>query len=517
MALLRNAATVGSLTALSRVLGLVRDIVCASFFGAGLAWDVFVIAFTIPNMFRHLFGEGALSSAFIPAFVARKETGSIGSAADLLNRVSGWMIKLLGTIAALGMVGAFAVSIYAPDEKLSLVSETVVITLPYMLLICLTAIMGAALNGLGLFASPAAAPILLNLVLIASAFMSPWAETVRGQLWILSGAVLVGGLVQFAIQVPPLASAGLRFRPMFRSQDDSLKEVLRAFLPAVVGLGVIQMNEFMDNIIAELLIPGDGAVSAIYYANRLNQLPLGVIGFSIATAAFPKLSADAARNDMPALGRSLIHAMRLSLWIAIPAAAGLVVFPQEITAMLFERGEFGVDDTVRTFPVVLAYAAGIPFYAATMVLTRAFYSLRDMKTPVRVSLITLGLNATLNVVLVLAVSEAGIALATSITGLVNFFLLVGLLRRRVPLAARDAESWTLRSVLAAALSVAGAYGLTHVLLPSSLHRIASTGSAIAAAVALYFAISLVFRLPEARQIAAVFRRKQPRDPAGAEL
>jgi putative peptidoglycan lipid II flippase len=489
---------------------MARDIICASFFGAGLAWDVFVIAFAIPNMFRHLFGEGALSSAFIPAFVARKETGQLDSAGKLLNRLAGWMIKLLGTIVVLGMLIALMISVYSPDVKLALVSETVVITLPYLLLICLTAIMGAALNGVGRFASPAAAPILLNVVLIASAFASPLAGDTRVQLWILSGAVLIGGLAQFGIQIPPLSSAGIRFRPMFRSEEDSLREVLRAFLPAVVGLGVIQINEFCDNLIAELLIPGDGAVSALYYANRLNQLPLGIIGFSIATAAFPKMSADAARNDLPALGESLVRAVRLSLWVAIPAAVGLMVLPKEITALLFERGRFDALATDRTFPVVLAYAVGIPFYAATMVLTRAFYSMRDMKTPVRVSLITVGLNLALNVVLVLAISEAGIALATSITGLINFFLLVALLRRRVPIAARDAESWTLRAVLAAALAGAAAYAVQHIAFPpafDTLGRILSTGSAIAAAIVLFYAFSHLFRLSEARQIAAVLRRR----------
>lgn len=514
---LGNAAVVGLLTTISRVLGMVRDIVCASFFGASLAWDVFVIAFMIPNMFRHLFGEGALSSAFIPAFVARKERESLESAGALLNRIVGWMISLLGTLVVLGMAVAYGISHFAPDPKLALISETVVITLPYLLLICLTAIIGSALNGMGRFISPAAAPILLNIVLIASAFMSPMASGVRAQLWILSGAVLVGGVLQLAIQVPSLSAAGIRLRPSSTpSSDEGLREILRAFVPAVVGLGVIQINEFCDNLIAELLVPGDGAVSAIYYGNRLNQLPLGVIGFSVATAAFPKLSSDAARGDMASFAASLSHALRLSLWVAIPAAAGLVALSPQITALLFQHGKFDAAATARTAPVVFCYAIGIPFYAANMVLTRAFYSLRDMKTPVRVSLTTVLLNLILNVALVLYLAESGIALATSITGVVNFVLLQIFLRRRVASSVHGGVLWAARSVLAAAAAATAAYALYAWGLPAAgcpapeptAWRAIYTGTAIAAAVAIYFAASTLLRLPESRELLAVIQRRR---------
>jgi putative peptidoglycan lipid II flippase len=512
--IVRQAATVGTLTALSRIFGMMRDIVCAGFFGAGMAWDVFVIAFSIPNMFRHLFGEGALSSAFIPAFVSRKEKESVESAGNLLNRVSGWMMRLLGGIAVVGMASAAALSWYSPDPKLSLISETVVLTLPYLPLICVTAILGAALNGLGRFASPAAAPILLNLVLIASAFLSPMAQTIQGQLWILSAAVLVGGISQFAIQLRPLSSAGIPWRPSFAGNETGLREVMGAFLPAVVGLGVIQINELLDNVIAEAFVPGDGAVSAIYYANRLNQLPLGIIGFSIATAAFPKLSSHAARGEMTEFSESLRQALRLSLWIAIPAAAGLLVLAPDITALLFERGMFDAFATARTFPVVLAYAVGIPFYAANMVLTRAFYSLRDMKTPVRISLLTVGLNLILNLSLVTVIQEPGIALATSATGIVNFVLLVSALRRRVPQGPRDSAGWLLRTIAAAALAAAAALSVHSVALPGAglpeptgtTLRAVYVGAAIVVAVAAYGALSIVFRLSEARQILASLRR-----------
>jgi putative peptidoglycan lipid II flippase len=419
------------------------------------------------------------------------------------------MISLLGSIVLGGMLIAYAISVLSPDPKLALISETAVITLPYLILICLTAILGAALNGLGKFASPAAAPILLNVVLIASAFASPLAQSERAQLWILSGAVIVGGFVQLAIQIPPLAGCGLRFRPVF-AKDDSLREILAAFLPAVVGLGVIQINEFCDNLIAELLVKGDGAVSAIYYANRLNQLPLGIIGFSVATAAFPRLSSDAAKGDLAGLSDSLSQAMRLSLWVAIPAAAGLMILPKEITALLFERLKFDSAATARTFPVVLAYAIGIPFYAANMVLTRAFYSLRDMKTPVRVSLTTVGLNLVLNIFFVLLLDEAGIALATSITGLVNFILLQIYLRRRIPVPPRGTAYWTLRVVLSAALSAAAAYAVYHGIGPDparTLDRAVHTGVSIAAAIGVFFTVSVLLRLPEARQILGVLRRR----------
>jgi putative peptidoglycan lipid II flippase len=507
MSFFRAALVVGALTAASRILGLARDVACAGFFGATRAWDIFVIAFMIPNLFRHLFGEGALSSAFIPAFVARNQAESLEAANRLLNRLVGWMILTLGTITVIGMSAGYLVSRTSGDPKLALIAETTVITLPYLPLICITAILGGALNALGRFAAPAAAPVLLNLALIASAFASPLAQTEREQLWILSSAVLVGGALQLGLQWAPMKSAGLAIRPAFRGGDDSLAEVLRAFAPAVLGLAVIQTNELFDNLIAELLVPGDGAVSAIYYGNRLNQLPLGIIGFSVATAAFPALSSLAAGGDLDRFSEASTRSMRLSLWVAIPAAAGLILLAPEITALLFERGKFDAGATARTFPVVLAYAIGIPFYAANMVLTRSFYALRDMRTPVQVSLITVGMNLVMNVVLVLLMQEVGIALATSLTGIANFVLLRRILRIRIPQGPGGNAFWVLRVVISAAAGAWAAWGIHQACSPAeTAGRIGAMSGSIAAAVAAFFLLSRWMRLPESREIVDLFRR-----------
>lgn len=430
----RPAATVGGLTLLSRILGLVRDVGFAYVFGTTGGWDAFVIAFAVPNMFRRLFGEGALTSAFLPPFVGRLTQHGPEAASGLLRAVMGWLVLFLGGGTVLAVAGLFvAEGVYAGDGKAGLVLSTLRITLPYALLICTTAVYSAALNGARHFAGPAVAPVVMNLVLIGATFLALEFEVGEDRLRLLAVAVLVAGVLQMGIQVPLLLRRDLSPVPGWRWKQAGLGEVMRAFLPTVAGLAVVQANEVLDNIIAEVFVPGDGAVAALYYGNRLHQFPIALIGFSLATAAFPALSAAAAKKQMAEYRASIGQGLRLAFFLAIPAAVGLGALSPEIVDVLFERGRFDDQATRRTALVVFFYCFGIPFYAANMTVTRAFYSLRDVRTPLRVSLITVVLNVGLNLALVRPMGESGLALATSVTGLVNFALLFGALRKKEPL------------------------------------------------------------------------------------
>lgn len=490
----RSAAVVSFLTLVSRVLGMIRDVAFAYTFGAGQAWDAFVIAFAIPNLFRHLFGEGALASAFLPAFVGRLER-SREEARTLLRALCGSMIVILGVLTAAAIGVTFLLEALFEDPKLALTMRTLRITLPYAPLICITAVFGAALNGLRRFAIPALAPVLLNVVLIATIFIEPWSGGDWGQLQLLAWAVVVGGVAQLGSQVPSLVAGGMAPTPSGGWRRAGLWEVARGFLPAVAGLAVIQVNEALDNVIAELFVAGDGAVSAIYFGNRLNQLPLALIGFSLATAAFPSLASHAARDDTERFQAALRRALELVFFVAVPAAVGLAVLSHESSRLLFQRGEFDAAATGRTATVVIFLALGLPFYSANMVLTRAFYSLRDMATPVRISLTTVGLNLLLNLVLVWPLAEGGIALATSVTGVLNFMLLARALAKRVPLGVGSlAGRWA--SIGAAAGVMAGAVvGLRTVWAPPNGTWGLSQwmASAIAGGLAVYLGCAALLR------------------------
>lgn len=497
-----GARTVGLLTFLSRILGMVRDIVIAYVFGVTRAMDAFVIAFVVPNLFRHLFGEGALTSAFLPAFVGRLEREGRRRANDLLNAVLFWLVRVLAVLTLAGMAVAFVVPLAVPDEDMALIMKMLRITMPYLLLICTAAILGAALNGVGHFAMPAAAPVALNVVFILAALAAHRVPDDVTKVTILAWGVLAGGVLQLAMQVPPLYANGLRFE-LSRWRDEGLREVLRMFLPAVLGLAVVQLNELVDNIIAKACIPEGGAVSALYYANRLNQLPLAIIGISIATAALPAFSAAAARNDAAALREAIVRALRLCLFVSIPATFGLMVFSREITDVLFYQGKFTREALERTQLVVRMYAMGIPFFAANVILTRAFYARQDARTPVRVSLTTVGLNFALSVTLVWFLKEAGIALATSVTGVFNFALLK---RRMAGLGDREVLAMTVMSAVLSLAMVAACLPLYHLVMRPLIGGFAKWQMAVklmvpvAAGVALYFGGALLLRIQEAREI-----------------
>jgi putative peptidoglycan lipid II flippase len=483
---------------------MVRDILSSHYFGAGMFMDAFAIAYRIPNLFRRLFGEGALSAAFLPSFVGRIEAGRREEAFALLNRLITLLVAALGGITLLGIAFTFGMARLWPGEKTELIAELLRIMLPYCLLACAGALLGAALNGLYKFFAPAFAPVLLNLTWIAAlvSFASRWEDlpAIRAVAW----AIIAGGVLQLLMMAIPLWRAGARYRPVWEPRDSGVREVGARFLPAVLGLALVQINEVVDSIIAELLVPGDGAVASLYYANLLTQLPLSLIGTSLATAAFPGLTAAAAKGDDAGFGTQFRSALSMSLYLGLPATAGLALFSEPIIGLIYEHGAFTRAETMRVGATLAMFAAGLFCYCANQVQVRAFHALKDTRTPARVSMIMAGVNFLLNLTLVWPLAESGIALATSLSGAASFVTLGLLLKRRRPDLDLAPVGRTFALAAAASATMGAALWGAAALLPSfgasKIAEGARLGLLIAFAIGFYVALTLVLKMPEATQL-----------------
>lgn len=483
--LFRSARLIGGMTLLSRILGMVRDILTSHFFGAGLVWDAFTTAYRVPNLFRRLFGEGALTAAFVPAFVSRLETGRKEEAFALLRRLATLLALVLGAAAAIGIGASF---LLPADSEWQLVGRYGRIMLPYLPLICVAAILGGALNGLRHFFTPAFAPILLNLTWIAAIVAFVAAPRESAGAWV-AGAITTGGALQLGAMALALVARGVPPAPQGGFGDPALREVGARFAPMVFGLSLAQMNEFLNTILAQALVPGDGAVSALYYGNQLMQLPLSLVGTSVATAAVPALSAAAAQGRTEEFGALVGRALRGTLHLAIPATVGLLLFARPIVEALFEHGRFDAAATDRAAAALFFYALGLWCYCANQVQVRVFYAKGDTRTPVRISASMVAVSLGVGTALVGPMGEAGIALGTSAGGLGSFVLLQIALRRRAPELRMGPVVRGVAVSLAAAAAMAGAAWGVRELLPESLGRYARLGIPIAAAVVTYFGIA----------------------------
>lgn len=508
---LKSARSISLLTLMSRILGLVRDMICAALFGVGLLWDAFVLAWTIPNLFRRLFGEGALSSAFIPVFTRTMEEDGEEKAFHLARTTITFMaLFLVALIALFYFVGSALYFGMAVPEKYRLVIQLLFIIAPYLLFICLTALCGAALNSLGLFALPAAAPVLLNIVWIAGAVIGYY---LFGDLYqvvqFMTATLLVGGAIQFALMLWGLHAKGLTYRPQFDFDNPQLGEVKTLMIPVILGLATMQINVILDRLIAEFLVTGHGAVSALYFGNRMIQFPLALIGIAIATAVFPALARQVVQEDRDQFASTLLWAFQMTIFVALPAAVGLMVISDPVIQLLFERGNFGSESVARTSRVLLFYAPTVFFTCLIHVVTRAFYAHRDTKKPVKISIYAMILNIVLNLILVFPLEEAGLALSTSISSAFNLLLLIHVFQRD-----HESPAWSelvkpgLRCAVGTVLMAGGVIYVLSVYPPgaSSLSRALSLGAGLAAGVGIYAAFSLVAKADEARDILKSFRR-----------
>jgi len=474
---LLTGASITSLGILaSRVLGMIRDVVTANLLGmSGGVMDALAIALRIPNSFRRLFGEGALAVSYLPVITTQLEQ----------NRPRAWQLvsvalSLLALVltAIVVMAEAFCGLAWLVWGDLPGVGPLVGLTavlLPYMLLICLAAQVAATLQALTHFSTPALAPALLNVCWILAAWLiAPrFAQNPLAQAYVIAFAVLVSGVLQLGVQLPVLRALGFRFDFNWDAAQPGISLTLRTMIPMTFGLAVTQINTLMDSVIAWAFsaaptgpdtIPWlgetvrypmqSGAVSAIYYGERLYQFPLGILGLAVATAIFPLLSRHAARGDFDRLGADLTLGLRLVMFLGIPAGLGLVMLAEPITRLLFEHGQFTANDTQRTARMIACYGIGVWAYCAMPVVVRGYYALGDRRTPVIIAGLIVVLAQVLNLVLIWPLAEAGLAMATSLAAAAQVLILAAIFsRQKSPLNWRAVALTTARTVLATLVMV----------------------------------------------------------------
>jgi putative peptidoglycan lipid II flippase len=435
--LARSAGVIGLATTASRLLGLARDQILAYFFGAGNAMDAYNVAFRIPNLLRDLFAEGAMSAAFVPTFTRRLTTRGRDDAWRLGNHVVNALMLVTSALVVLGIVFARPlVQLMAGDYarvpgKLELTVSLTRVMMPFLALIAVAAACMGMLNSLRRFFVPALAPAMFNVGTIVGVLVLLPLLTTWGVNLIFAAAIgtLLGGGLQAAVQWPLLRREGYRYRPALDPRDPGLHEILILMGPGVLGLAAVQINIFVNTWLATS--QGTGAVSWLNYAFRLMYMPIGVFGLSIATAALPTISHHAAREDREAMRGTFSSGLRMMLMLNVPATAGLVALATPIVDLLFRRGRFTAEDTAATAAAVLFYAPGLIGYSAVKLAVPTFYALKESRTPVIVSALTVGLNVVLNVTLVHVMGYRGLALGTAIAALFNASALLWLLRRRL--------------------------------------------------------------------------------------
>ncbi len=431
--LLRSSSVVGSMTMLSRVLGLLRDMVFARVIGADALADAFFVAFKIPNFFRRLFAEGAFAQAFVPVLGEYREKGTPAAVKALLDSVAGVLgsslivLTVLVVIASPLVTALFAFGFWLDyPDKFNAASTMLRITFPYLMLISLTGLAGAILNSYDRFAVPAFTPVLLNITLIAAALVAaPWFDA---PVYALAWGVLVAGVVQLLFQLPFLAQIDRLPNPKVDWRDDGVRRVLRLMVPAIFGVSVSQINLLLDTVIASFL--PTGSISWLYYSDRLSELPLGVFGIAIATVILPSLSRQHAARTTEVFSRTLDWALRMVLLVAIPAAVALMMLAEPILATLFYYGDVMTPRDIGMATLSLqAYAIGLIAFMLIKVLAPGYFARQDMKTPVRIGVIALVTNMVLNLAFALplhhyfGIGHVGLALATSLAAMLNAGLL----------------------------------------------------------------------------------------------
>jgi putative peptidoglycan lipid II flippase len=516
----RHARTVSLLTMISRVTGLARDASLSRVFGAGALTDAFFFAFMIPNLFRRLFGEGALAAAFLPVY-SRLERDDPDAARRLASLTIALLVGALGGLVLLGEAILFVISAAADHGNLAV--WLMMIMLPYMPMVCLVAILGAMLQVHGRFGPTAAAPVILNLCIIAAAIGGSLllsdeiatADAERARVLHIGGvalAVLIAGVLQVGWSMLALRRYTW-WRRDFSTARGQVRDVIRAAVPMMLGLGVLQVNTLFDGLIASYptavggTILGvaypleEGAMAAVSFAQRLYQFPLGVFGIAVATAIFPALARLS--GDDESFTRTVGRGLRLVVFIGLPASLGLILVREPLSAVILEGGDFTADDTQRVGFVLLGYAPAVWAYSMMHVLTRAFYARRDTMTPVKVATSVVVLNLALNCTLIWTpLREAGLAWSTAACSTVQAALLVMLLRRRTGAIITRAVggSW-MRSIAATGLMTAML--LAGVALLGDQERswaesLAVLSALVIAGAAIYAVAAVALRMPELR-------------------
>lgn len=432
MNLLKSLVSISGMTLISRILGFARDAILARYFGAGIATDAFFVAFKLPNLLRRIFAEGAFSQAFVPILAEYKSQQGEEASRRFVAYVAGLLTLILAIVTVLGVVFApYIIYVTAPGfkeplERFELAALMLKITFPYILLISLSSLVGAILNTWNHFTVPAFTPTLLNLSMIGFAiFVSPYCDP---PILAISIAVVVGGFLQLAFQLPFLKKIGMLVLPRIDLKNSGVWRVLKLMGPAIIGVSVSQISLIINTIFASYLVAG--SVSWIYYADRLMEFPSGLLGVALGTILLPSLAKCFSRNDTEQYNELLDWGLRLCVLLALPCAVALGVIANPLIATLFEYGKFSEFDGLMTQQALVAYAFGLLGLILIKVLAPAFYSRQNIKTPVKIAIFTLVLTQVFNFILIGPLQHAGLALSISIAACVNAAILFWQLRRQ---------------------------------------------------------------------------------------
>jgi putative peptidoglycan lipid II flippase len=510
----RHAGVVVSATFASRILGYIRDMLIAWSFGAGLYTDAFIVAFRIPNLFRRLVGEGALGMAFIPVFQDHVKRRGRRQALDLAVVTFRRLALLLaivvffGVMASPAIVRGLAPGFATPGEAFHLAVNLTRIMFPYVLLVGLVAMSMGVLNALGHFSAPALAPLVLNIAMITAIVVGVCeAPTMAARAQILAAGVVVGGVLQCALQMPALRRHGLRLGSKTSLEPGVLGRFGRSALPVMLGGATYQINVLLGTLLASFLTAG--SVSYLFYADRLVQFPLGIFAISAVTVMMPELARQAVAEQLDAMRQTFRQALLLVWFVIVPAMVGLIVLRDPIIALLFERGAFDSNSARLTADALLCYSTGLWAYAALRILLAMFYALQDPYGPLKAAGVCVAANLVIGFLLMQTMGHAGIALAAALAAMLNVFILLIMLRRRIgPIGGRQMLPAALR-ILGCAALMGGAIHLVNIRFAKAAAggmpgQIGYVTGCILLGVTVYLGAAWLCRSPELKTCGRLF-------------
>jgi putative peptidoglycan lipid II flippase len=516
----KSATAISTMTVISRITGFVRDVLIAGVFGTGPAAQAFFVAFRIPNMFRDILGEGAGNAAFVPVFCEYLAVRTREHFDKLVNGLFTLVLSLSLVIAVLGIVLASPlIRVVAPGfatdpAKLHLTIRLTQILFPYLVLVVVSAYLMSVANAMKSFAVPAASPVVFNCVMIVCLALFIRRDGLS-QIYFLALATLVAGIAQVAVQLPFLSRRGvsLRWQPQTARfwKEEGIVKVGRLIVPRLVGTSIYQMNIFVDTIFASLsAYAGEGAIAAIYYANRIIQFPFAIFGVAVSNAALPQMSAHAARKDVTAMNRTLELCLKSLVLAMLPVAVGILVFAGPLVTAVFSRGSFGAYSVSITATALFFYGLGLVSYVGVRFLSHFFYALQDTLTPVKTSAVALVSNAVLNAlfIFVFGMKIAGLALASSVSASLNFYLLYRHARGRTGYGIRPLLERLFVRVLVASAGCAGAAFFIWQNVFSCRATLTALCAAALAACVVYAGLLWLLGVGELKRIASWLIRKK---------
>ncbi|HPL46693.1 MAG TPA: murein biosynthesis integral membrane protein MurJ [Smithella sp.] len=513
----RAAGIVGAATMVSRVFGLARDMVIAAFFGASWMTDAFWVAFRIPNMLRRLLGEGSLTVSFVPVFTEYLEKKTKEQALELAYNAITLLSIILAVISVLGIilspliVGLIAPGFISEPKQFALAVFLNRLMFPYIFFIALVALCMGILNSFRHFTAPALSPVLLNIAIIGAAFfLRPFfAEPITS----LAIGVLIGGVLQLAMQWPFLRKFGVKLKFRFNPKHPGIKQIGVLMIPAILGAGVSTINVFVGTILASLL-PG-GSVTYLFYADRIMELPLGIFAIAIGTATLPSFSKHVAAGNMDELKSGISFSLRLMLFLTIPAMAALMALNLPIISVLFQRGAFDVTSAVYTGQALFCYALGLWAFSVLRVFVSSFYSLQDSKWPMKAAVIALIVNVVASLILMYPLKHNGIALASSIAATVNVLVLTIVLKRKIGKFLDRAFYYSVFKIILSSVLMLFAIGVMEYVIPWNTHagfkaRLLYLSVAVTAGAATFFISAYLLKSPEMQAFANIVKKRLSR-------